>query len=241
MRLHVLDHGFIDAVDEPFFTEDEEEELVTTRWIDRCFLIDHPGGRLLWDTGLPDARCPLSFGETTMVVTTPLLTLLSEHGLMPEDIDYLGFSHMHLDHAGNANCFAGSTILISAREDAFAFGPEAAGTYFPEDYSDLLGSRKMLIDDRHDVFGDGSAVIHAAPGHTVGHQVLTLTAPDRQPLILAGDVYYDEADRIHRRAPAWNADQAESFRTMDRIEELATELNARLLIHHVAEAPESWP
>jgi len=176
-----------------------------------------------------------------MVVTTPLLTLLTGLGVRPDEIDYLGFSHMHVDHAGNANMFAGSTTLMNAREHAFAFGPDAAGVFLPEDYSDLRDGRTILIEDQHDVFGDGAAIIYAAPGHTVGHQILVLTVPEHQPLILAGDVYYDEADRTHRRAPEWNADQAESFQTMDRIEALATTLNAQLLIHHAAEVPDVWP
>ena len=238
MRLHVLEHGYIDAVEEPFLTEDGAEELVTTRWVDRCFLIDHPAGRLLWDTGLPESRCPLTFGDTKMVVTNPLVHLLSSCGVGFEDIEYLGFSHMHVDHAGNANMLAGSTILINALEHTYAFGPEASGVYFPDDYSDLRDSRTVLIEDQYDVFGDGTVVIHAAPGHTVGHQVLLLQAPDHRPLILAGDVYYDNMDRVHRRAPEWNADQAESFRSMDRIEGLATALDAQLLVHHAAEIPD---
>lgn len=244
MQLHVLEHGYLEAVDSPFLTEDGKQELVTTTWPDRCYLIDHPRGRLLWDTGLPEAKLladPFAVGELKKVITAPLLPWLDTFGVSRDDIDYLGFSHLHVDHAGNANLFASATVLLNAHEHAFAFAPDVAAGYYPEDYSALRDSSTILIEDQHDVFGDSSVVIHAAPGHTVGHQILILSLPDHRPLILAGDMYYDEADRIHRRAPAWNADLAATFHSMDRIERLATEINAQLLIHHAPNAPSVWP
>lgn len=35
-QLHVLEHGYIDAVDAGFVTEDGTHEQVTTRWPVRC-------------------------------------------------------------------------------------------------------------------------------------------------------------------------------------------------------------
>ena len=84
-----------------------------------------------------------------------------------------------------------------------------------------------------DLFGDGTVVIHAAPGHTPGHQILLLTMPGgEQPLLLVGDAFYAPEDRKHRRVPEWNIDKAASFRSIDRIEQLAEETGARLLVHH---------
>ena len=99
-----------------------------------------------------------------------------------------------LDHAGNANHFAASTVLLGAREHAYAFSPNLRGPYRPRDYAALRDSRTILVDDRHDVFGDGSVVVVAAPGHTPGHQVLVLTLPDQQPQILVGDAVYAPED-----------------------------------------------
>ena len=235
MRLHVLEHGYLEAVDAPFVDERGGRDLVTATWPDRCYLVEHPAGLLLWDTGLPEADLladPWARGGWKMVVTTPLLPWLAGLGVAPRDVSYLGLSHLHVDHAGNANRFATATVLVGAREHGHAFGPDAGGAYHPEDYAALRGSRTVLVGEAHDVFGDGSAVVRAAPGHTPGHQVLALTLPDRGPLILVGDAYYAPEDRTRRRVAAWNADVAESFRSMDRIERLAAATGARLLIHH---------
>ena len=235
MRLRVLDQGYIEAEDAVFLTERGGPEVVTATWPVRCYLVEHSSGRLLWDTGLPEAPLlgnPLGLGGWRKGITAQLVPWLGGLGIAPRDITYLGFSHLHIDHAGNANLFAASTVLLGAREYAHAFAPDVQHPYRPEDYAALRESRTILVDDTHDVFVDGTAVTAAAPGHTPGHQALVLRLPDREPLILVGDALYAPEDLTRRRVPDWNLDRAASFRSMDRIERMATELGARLLIHH---------
>jgi N-acyl homoserine lactone hydrolase len=235
VRLRVLEQGSIEAENAVFLTDRGKPELVSATWPVRCYLVDHPGGLLLWDAGLPEAALatdPLALSGWSKRITAPLLPSLGELGIAPRDITYAGFSHLHIDHAGNANAFAGSTVLLGAREHAHAFGPDARNPYRPADYAPLRESRTILVDDRYDVFGDGAVVIVAAPGHSPGHQVLVLTLPGQEPLILVGDAFYAPEDLARRRIPQWNSDPAESFRSMDRIEQMAAEIGARLLIHH---------
>jgi glyoxylase-like metal-dependent hydrolase (beta-lactamase superfamily II) len=235
MRLHVLEQGYIEAKRAVFLTEQGERELVTTTWPVRCYLCEHSDGWLLWDTGLPEADLvadPWARGGWKKVVTSPLVQWLAGLGISPHDITYLGLSHLHIDHAGNANPFASATVLIGAREQTGVLKSKGSSPYFPDDFAMLRESRTILVDDTHDVFGDGAAVIYAAPGHTPGHQILVLTMPNQEPLILVGDAFYAPEDLTHRRAPEWNDDFAETFRTMERIERLAAEMGARLVIHH---------
>lgn len=235
MRLHVLNQGLIEARDAVFLNEQSETELVNADWPVRCYLVEHPRGWLLWDAGLPEAPLaagPSALGGMPKHITSPLLPWLGKFGLTPADIPYVGFSHLHGDHAGNANHFAASTVLLGAREHAFAFGPGLRGPYRPMDYAALRDSQMILVNERHDVFGDGAVVIVAAPGHTPGHQALVLTLPGQQTLILVGDAVYAPEDLAHRRVPEWNTDPAESFRTIGCLEHMAEVIGARLVIHH---------
>jgi N-acyl homoserine lactone hydrolase len=239
MKLHVLDQGSIEAKDAVFLTEQGEPEVLTTTWPVRCYLVEHPSGRLLWDTGLAEEPLrgnPMGRGGLwAKLIAAPLVPWLGTFGITPQDITYLGLSHLHVDHAGNANLFAASTVLLGRRDRAHAFGPDVQPPYrmyWPEDYAALHKSRTILVDETHDVFGDGTVVIAAAPGHTPGHQVLVLRLPEQEPLILVGDVFYAPEDRTHRRIPNWTSDPAEAFASMDRIERMAKDLGARLLIHH---------
>src|SRR3546814_8548259 len=86
-----------------------------------CFLIRHPNGDLLWDTGLGDHFAATPGGVEVRpgvraIVDTPLLAQLKRIGVTPTDIEFLSFSHLHWDHTGNANAYTSSTWMLSRRE-----------------------------------------------------------------------------------------------------------------------------
>ena len=72
-----------------------------------CFVIKHPKGTLLWDSGLGDkiAETPrgidLFGGQIHFSVPNGSLSQLKEIGLAPADVTYVSPWHLHLDHAGN--------------------------------------------------------------------------------------------------------------------------------------------
>jgi glyoxylase-like metal-dependent hydrolase (beta-lactamase superfamily II) len=76
------------------------------------YLIDHPVGKILYDTGWT-SRQALTFPitEKEYIVNT-----LSRLGVRPEDIKYLILSHLHLDHAGNLEPFKDAEIFVSETE-----------------------------------------------------------------------------------------------------------------------------
>lgn len=235
MRLHVLEQGSIQAVDNQFVTETGETILVTATWPVRCYLIQHDTGWLLWDTGLPEAELaanPFALGGDRKVVLNPVWPWLRGFGIERPNQLIVGLSHLHIDHGGNVCQFTGARFLIGRREVEHALRDNVTRPYFPPGYANLAGESVQKIDDRFDVFGDGSAVIHAAPGHAPGHQILLLRRTDKRPIMLVGDAGYSPVDFAERRCAAWNFNRAQSFRTMDALERLANETGARLVFHH---------
>ena len=57
----------------------------------------------------------------------------------------------------------------------------------------------MLLDGDYDVFGDGTVVIIATPGHTPGHQSLFVNLAKSGPIVLSGDLYHYPAERELRK------------------------------------------
>jgi glyoxylase-like metal-dependent hydrolase (beta-lactamase superfamily II) len=75
----------------------------------------------------------------------------------------------------------------------------------PTFYAALKGSKVTVIDkDEHDVFGDGSVIMKAAPGHTPGHQVLILKLARTGPIMVSGDLYHYPEERTFKRRPPDN-------------------------------------
>jgi glyoxylase-like metal-dependent hydrolase (beta-lactamase superfamily II) len=110
VRLYVLDCGIITPpnVDNYGF---KSNEVADTRMITPCFLVVHPRGTLMWDTGeIPDGAfkdgvSPQKLNNYT--VNRPLLPQLAAIGYTPADITYLALSHFHGDHVANAKAVAG--------------------------------------------------------------------------------------------------------------------------------------
>lgn len=221
-----------------------KNEGVSKELTDTCFLIEHPEGTLLWETGIPDeiGRAPVAVfdGLFSLSVTNPLRSQLEELGVEPEEIDYLALSHFHDDHSGNANLFSHSKLLIQENEANAAFGenPENYGMD-PARYSQLSETAALILDGRHDVFGDGKVVIYPAFGHSPGHQVLFVDLAETGPILLSGDLYHTTEARQERSVPSFNSDPDQSRRSMNEIEQLVSRTRATMWIQHDLEQMEA--
>ena len=234
LRLYIFDCGHLRIADPGRFSL-TMDEVSTLELSVPCYLIEHPDGTLLWDAGLSDSLAEGSpHTQANGTVTTVTLTLraqLEELGYQPADITYLALSHLHYDHAGNANDFVASTWLVQRPEHEAAFG-DAQGFFDRALYAELENSETMLLDGDHDVFGDGTVVIKSAPGHTPGHQVLFVDLAETGGVVLSGDLYHFPENRTLKRVPTFNFDEAQTLASMDAVEDFLMESGARLWIEH---------
>jgi glyoxylase-like metal-dependent hydrolase (beta-lactamase superfamily II) len=236
VRLYVFDCGSLNIPDTSAY-QLKKEKLATTMMAMPCFLVAHPKGTMIWDTGaVPDSAFKPGGGPAMVrygTATRPLADRLAEIGYTPADITYLALSHFHWDHIGNSNLFAGSTWLVTKAEwDVMFAGPPSPRTE-PANFSALRNSKTIFITkDEYDVFGDGTVVIKAAPGHSPGHQVLFLKLKKTGPVIVAGDLYHYPEERTLHRIPTteFNADQTIASRAA--IEAFVKKTGAQLWIQH---------
>ena len=234
LRLYVFDCGSLRIADPGRFSL-TMDEVSTLELSVPCYLVEHANGTLLWDAGLSDSLADGSphtqANGTVTSVTATLRAQLAELGYQPADITYLALSHLHYDHAGNANDFTASTWLVQRPEHEAAFG-DAQGFFDRALYAELESSETMLLDGDHDVFGDGTVVIKSAPGHTPGHQVLFVDLAETGPLVLSGDLYHFPENRRLKRVPTFNFDEAQTLASMDAVEDFLIESGATLWIEH---------
>ena len=205
-----------------------------------AYLVVHPRGTLLWDSGtIPDELVKPE--GTTIVRATVKKTLtgqLAEIGYKPADVTYLALSHYHYDHSANANAFAGSTWLVQRPERAAMF-PETppANPIAPDvaaKFSALKTAKTMLLDGDHDVFGDGSVVILSTPGHTPGHQSLFVRLAKFGPLVLSGDLYHYPSERTLKDFLPFGGrgNDAQEAVSKAKVEALLKDKGATLWIQH---------
>ena len=240
LRLYVFDCGKITGVSGAGYGFKEGEQA-TTDMITPCFLIAHPKGTLMWDTGeIPDSAVKTDGTETkqgVFTVTRPLLPQLAAIGYKPSDITYLALSHYHGDHVANANAFAASTWIVQQpdRDAIFKTWPANAKGRAPNQamFSELANTKTILLkSEDHDVFGDGTVVIKFSPGHTPGHQSLYLKLAKTGPVLLSGDLYHYPEEMTLKRVPNSDFDPELTAKSRAAIEAFVKQNKAQLWIQH---------
>jgi N-acyl homoserine lactone hydrolase len=237
IRLYVLDTGLIECDEYAMFSPNagpaEHRDMSV-----RSYLIVHPKGTLLWDTGIDDRFAELPDGQKIIdpivfKVPRTLRSQLDEIGVGPADIDYLGLSHLHIDHLGNVALFPGATVLMQQAEHDAAYGPEAeALTLIPDTYAALDREKIRTVDGDHDLFGDGSVVLTSLPGHTPGHQGLLVDLLETGAILLATDITYSADDYEKAAVRESNVDLELSRRSIERAKEIERERGAQVWLHH---------
>ncbi|NAS31731.1 MBL fold metallo-hydrolase [Flavobacteriaceae bacterium R38] len=202
-------------------------------FVDPTYIITHPKGKLIWDTGLPEAigAEPVTPGDGTFTLSRKdsLKNQLQGLNLTYNDFDYIGISHSHFDHTGTANYFKNATWLVQENEYDFITSEEQKNGLGAA-VAALTNVKKLNGD--YDVFGDGTVIIKSTPGHTIGHQSLYLDLGLERPILLTGDLYHFDENRENRVAPGFNYDIPQTKVSMNDFEAFAKEKNAEVIIQH---------
>lgn len=245
VRLYTLDCGRIDFADMANFSDTGDHDGERGAMPVPCFLIKHGADWMLWDAGLGD-EIAASPGGRDMVglhfrVPTTLKSQLATLGLSPGDIRYVGLSHLHADHSGNAALFPNATFLVSPAELAWASGSPTSDGVQPDRIAAVRRSRVEPVPAEKDVFGDGSVRIIGTPGHTVGHHSLMLRLKRSGWMILTGDVAHFNVNYQRELVPLGNASRAETIASIQRVKGLAAHYHARVIVQHAADVFDTTP
>lgn len=212
-----------------------------------AFLIQHPAGDVLFDTGLGDAAYdnPGYFGadaahrEPSFSPGQRVDRQLRRLGVPPEHLGLVILSHCHSDHVGGLLHFPQAEVLVGPGELEWA-------RQLPEGASRFVRWREQLAPaarftwrtatvPQHDVFGDGSVVALHTPGHTPGHLSLLVRLPNRN-IVLTGDATHFR-DGFEMRSPdPHDWDGATALASLQRLDALADE-GVELWIGH---DPDDW-
>ena len=235
-RIYVFEAGSIKGLDPKLFNF-TREELKEVDFVNAAYLIVHPRGTLMFDTGaVPDSHfkgvgTPVT--EGIMSASRPLKPQMAAAGYAPADVAYLAMSHYHSDHTANANDFADATWIVQKAERDVMFAEKPQGIIQPTHYNALRNAKTKLLDNEDfDVFGDGTVVIKSTPGHTPGHQVLFVRLAKRGAVVLGGDLYHYPEERTTGRIPTFEFNAEQSRASRQKVEAFLKQTGAELWIEH---------
>ena len=215
-------------------------------WVDvptHCVLVETPEGRLLWDTSCP-RDWEERWGPTGLQDFFPydkvgedeyLDSRLNQLGVGLDQIDYVVFSHLHFDHAGNAQMFKGTNarLVCNEKERDFAFGFDGlfTGAHLKTDYEGLTFETVSGDTD----FLPGVRLIET-PGHTVGTMSMQVDLPDTGTMIFTSDAVYMGESYGPPATPAAIVNNLESFyASVEKLRGIQEQTNATMVFGHDAE------
>jgi len=234
MRLHAMTCGWLEGALGNFLAGERGRIRVPVP----CFLIEHPQGLVLFDSGMHPQTQADAVGRLGPVASVFSVTFspgeevaarLAGLGVDAARVRYLVNSHLHFDHSGGNALIPNAQLVVQRRE--WSAGHDADEIvkqfYFPADYQ--LGHDVRVVDGQHDLFGDGRLVCLPTHGHTPGHQSLRVRLD-------SGDVCYLRRTLETLHLPPIVDDPAAMLRSLAALRALR-DAGARLIVGH---DPDDW-
>jgi glyoxylase-like metal-dependent hydrolase (beta-lactamase superfamily II) len=145
-----------------------------------------------------------------------LTTQLGRVGYAAADVRKAVLSHLHADHVGGIAEIPQADLYAAAEGFAYMRGPDHPERHFVfRDRIEIPGARWHAIafdrtndptlapfTEAFDLMGDGSLIVLPTPGHLEGSVSMLVRRGKAAPLLLIGDLTYEESLLQHDRFPA---------------------------------------
>jgi len=168
-----------------------------------AFVIRHPEGTVVFDTGLekalgqpeeeatPPERALMRdlaavSSSATIGVGEDIASRLAACEIDADRVDFLVNSHLHFDHSGGNAMIRNARLVVQRREWVAGTSDEGKAANHYHAYNYDLGHDRLEVDGEHDLFGDGTVVCIPSYGHTPGHQSLRVKLDDGE-VVLTSD------------------------------------------------------
>ena len=211
-----------------------------------CYVIEHPAGTALVDTGLhpqmrDDPHARIGWVADLLRMDLPpgedVLTRLRDAGFDPGGLRFLVNTHLHFDHAGGNELIPDQVELVVQEREWRAGHDEGeieSNVYNPDDYAQAARPVRT-VSGEHDLYGDGTVVLLPTPGHTPGHQSLRVRL-DEGELVLCADACYFTDWMDSEEMPPYGFDKRQELDSLRRLRALR-DRGAQVIYGH---DPDQW-
>jgi glyoxylase-like metal-dependent hydrolase (beta-lactamase superfamily II) len=259
-RIYMLDFGML-AGERGWFIPDpamimERGKPKPAEWVDipvTGAIIEHKDGIILFDTGVhPEAaeKWPkptfnvfpvTSFKKEEHTIENQLKKI----NLTTRDVAFVVFSHLHLDHAGQAFIFKDhNTPMVVHRKELqtalYRIWMNKGGAYLDLDLMSLKGANWFVYDGEFLELLPG-VEIHFSGGHTPGHVILKILTDAGNTYIFTGDfVHLSEEYEVENKG--WLLENREDYiANLKKIKLWAKRSKAKVVISHDPQFWEKYP
>jgi N-acyl homoserine lactone hydrolase len=181
-----------------------------------AWLIEHPDGPLLVDTGELATSRDMPIARFHVTRADEIDQELERAGYTPDDLAAVVLTHLHGDHANGLARLPGVRALASA--DALTKGGtrrlRKRGT--TAEPIELTTRTFGAFAQSTPLTGDGRVLAVPVPGHARG-QIAVLVVEDDHHVLLAGDSAYSQAQLVDQQPDGVSVSAREAVRSMQTI------------------------
>jgi glyoxylase-like metal-dependent hydrolase (beta-lactamase superfamily II) len=177
-----------------------------------CWLIEHPEGLILIDTGIPhNANRPVWFPPHMRLAQRAAPFQISDAaqeigpqvaalGYSPATVRWVILTHLHQDHEGGLHHFPQAEFFVARAEWQAAAGLAGRmggylNTRWPKTFAPTridFSEKDTIFGGRHTLTAAGDVILVPTPGHSAGH-LSVIVQHQGMALFFAGDASYSEA------------------------------------------------
>ena len=208
------------------FLRSQEKKLVLPV---SCYLIEHPKGRILIDTGWNSKYAIEKPNAFLNSISMPIISVgesvdckMKRMGVTPADIDCVFLSHMDFDHTSGLQLVRDAKRFMASKEEL----EDSRKYFFRYVKSDWRGIELHPfsyqetgigpVGRSYDVFGDKSVLLISTPGHTHGLFSVKISNGEKY-VILAGDSIYTQRSIREKIIPGFTVNTKLAKRSLEWI------------------------
>jgi N-acyl homoserine lactone hydrolase len=251
MKVYILDNGWLEC-DQNWMVAmsvvgRNDNKTPPVSWIRipvYMVLIDHPSGKILYDTGCHPGAMEGHWPKNLQSIFPYHCT--QEHSLENslaqadtglDDIRTVVLSHLHCDHAGNLHRFAHADVYVPKNDFEHARilvrdtdNPEAHGAYVKADVN-APAKRFHLVEEDLEI-AEGVRLVNL-PGHTPGLLGLLVQLKQDGALLFPQDAVYTRANfGPPARFSGIVYDSIAFLKSIEKVRALAAQYQAKVMFSH---------
>lgn len=210
-----------------------------------CYLIEHPRGLLLVDTGWCRELSPAgvydgkavsrvlpgylsAFYRPTLPAGMAIHEQLAARGLRPEDLEAVLLTHLDPDHVAGLRHLRGARRIVLPEDEYFwacrtVYKARQPWSLWMDTPIQRLFYRGSPVGPNRwaiDLFGDESVLLVNTPGHTDGHASVLLRSGGRFA-VLAGDAAFSPRNWQEDVTPGFGFDREMQRKSLRWLREMA--------------------